>query len=78
MAGEKVGSGRRFRRLEQRLAAKPGVTNPAGLAAAIGRRKYGSQRMAEMAESGRRRAEAAKKQPPKPPAAPKRQRRIKI
>lgn len=37
-----LGSGQRFAALEGKLAKRPGVYNPAGLAAAIGRKKYGS------------------------------------
>lgn len=59
---EQIGSGRRFRRLDAQLAGKPGVKNPAALAAAIGRKKYGSDRMAELARQGRERAAHAPKQ----------------
>ncbi len=34
----RLGGGGRFAALESKLAGRPGVTNPAGLAAAIGRR----------------------------------------
>lgn len=51
---ENVGSGRRFRRLESKLAAK-GAKNPGALAAFIGRRKYGKARFAQLAAAGRRR-----------------------
>ena len=40
-AGAKPGSGKNFSKLEASLAGRPGVTNPGGLAAWIGRRKYG-------------------------------------
>lgn len=52
-SGGKVGSGRRFAALEHKLAGRPGVTNPAGLAAAIGRKKFGKARFQSMAASGR-------------------------
>lgn len=59
MGKEPIGSGRRFRALEAKLAQRGDVRNPAALAAAIGRKKYGQKRMAELAE-------AAKRQPNKP------------
>ena len=49
----KVGSGKRFAALEEKLATK-GVKNPSGLAAAIGRAKYGMKKMAKMAAKGRK------------------------
>lgn len=61
--GEKIGSGRRFRQLEAKLAGKPGVKNPGALAAHIGRQKYGATRFAELAKAGQKRAAG---QPPKP------------
>lgn len=44
-----VGSGARFAALTNQLSKKKGVTNPKGLAAAIGRKKYGKDKMARMA-----------------------------
>lgn len=41
-----------FKKLEQEVADQPGVKNPAGLAAAIGRRKYGGKKMAKAAATG--------------------------
>jgi hypothetical protein len=72
---EKTGSGRRSRVLQAQLAAKGGVRNPAGLAAAIGRRKYGDKRFGQLAAAGRRRAAAALADPDEPPPRP---RRIKV
>lgn len=72
MAGEKIGSGRRFRGLEHKLAATKGVKNPSGLAAYLGRKKYGKARMAELAKAGARREETAA------PAAEKPGRRTKV
>lgn len=43
-----VGSGARFSALTQQLAAKPGVQNPKALAAAIGRKKYGAKKFAQL------------------------------
>lgn len=50
-----LGQGGRYAALKQELARKPGVTNPGGLAAAIGRAKYGSGRYAAMAAKGKKR-----------------------
>ena len=50
----KLGSGARFAALKNKLASKPGVTNPAGLAASIGRKKYGAKKMASMAAKGKK------------------------
>lgn len=50
------GGGGRFAELKSKLAHKKGVTDPGALAAYIGRRKFGAQRMAKMAAAGERRA----------------------
>lgn len=50
----KLGTGARFRAVEA-SAAKGGARNPAGVAAAVGRRKYGAKRFAAMAAAGRKR-----------------------
>jgi hypothetical protein len=50
------GGGGRFAKLEHKLDHRKGVTNPGGLAAFIGRRKYGAAGMAHMAAAGARRA----------------------
>lgn len=42
-----------FNKLKNKLAGKPGVSNPAGLAAAIGRKKYGKKNMAKMSKTGK-------------------------
>lgn len=47
-----LGSGKRFQTLEGQLEKRPGVKNPAALAATIGRNKYGAKRFAKL---GRRR-----------------------
>ena len=49
-----LGSGERFKKLEGELADKPGIYNPAGLAAAIGRRKFGNARFAKLSAKGRK------------------------
>lgn len=43
-----AGTGQRFSLLAQQLAAKPGVRNPQALAAAIGRKKFGANRFAQL------------------------------
>lgn len=49
----KLGSGARFKKLEDELAAK-GAKNPAALAASIGRKKYGKKKMTKMAVAGKK------------------------
>lgn len=49
----KLGSGSRFKAVE-RSAAKSGAEDPAAVAAAVGRAKYGEKKMAKMAAAGRR------------------------
>lgn len=49
----KLGSGRRFSALEQKLAGEPGIRNPGALAAAIGRKRYGKKRFQKLAARGR-------------------------
>lgn len=43
----------RFSELKAKLAKRKGVTSPGGLAAFIGRKKYGKAGMAKMAAAGR-------------------------
>lgn len=50
-----LGGGGRFRMVADR-AARSGARDPEAVAAAVGRRKYGAERMARMAAAGRRRA----------------------
>jgi hypothetical protein len=51
----KLGSGGRFKVLTGELSHKPGIYDPKGLAAAIGRRKYGAKKFAQLAARGKRR-----------------------
>ena len=51
----KPGGGGRFAAMKRKMAAK-GAHNPGALAAYIGRKKYGSKRMARMSARGRRRS----------------------
>lgn len=48
-----LGSGDRFAALKNKLAKRGKVSNPAAVAAAIGRKKYGNARMQSMAAKGR-------------------------
>jgi len=57
MAKPKLGSGERFHQLVNKLSAKKGkskVSDPAALAAFIGRKKYGNKKMAQMSAKGRK------------------------
>lgn len=51
----KLGSGKRFKALKNKLAHQKGVTNPEKLAAYIGIVKYGKARMMKMAKAGKNR-----------------------
>lgn len=50
----KLGSGERFKRLSTSLSKRPGVTDPDALAAVIGRNKYGSAKMTQLSEGGKK------------------------
>ncbi len=56
MAKAKLGSGARFKALKNKLAKKPGITNPGALAAYIGRKKYGKKKFASLSAKGRKAA----------------------
>lgn len=47
-------SGGRFEQLKDKLSGRPGVTNPAGLAAFLGRKRYGAAIFNKHAASARR------------------------
>ncbi len=53
MKKPKLGSGKRFKELEHKLVAK-GATNPAALAAYIGRKKYGNKKFNNLALRGKK------------------------
>ncbi len=53
MAKAKLGSGKRFAALKKKLSSK-GDSNPGALAAFIGRKKYGSKKMASLSAKGRK------------------------
>lgn len=50
----KLGSGARFAALKSKLAKRGDVTNPGAVAAYIGRKKYGTKKMAAMSAAGRK------------------------
>jgi hypothetical protein len=50
-----------FDKLASKLAQRPGVSNPRGLAAAIGRKKYGASTMAKASARGIPAASVARK-----------------
>lgn len=52
-AGKPLGSGANFKKVAAD-AKKSGAKNPAAVAAAAGRAKYGQKRMTEMATKGRK------------------------
>jgi hypothetical protein len=54
MKKPKLGSGKRFKELEKKVAAH-GAKNPRAVAAAIGIRKYGKRKMHELAMKGKKR-----------------------
>ena len=59
MSKAKLGSGKRFKAVEKAVA-KRGAEDPAAVAAAIGRKKYGAAKMAKLAAAGRKRAAKSK------------------
>lgn len=56
MSKPKLGTGVRFARLKEELSHKPGVYDPAALAATIGRKKLGKKRFQRLAAAGKARA----------------------
>jgi len=53
MAKAKLGSGARFKKVEEE-AKKSGAKNPAAVAAAAGMKKYGKAKMEKMAQAGKK------------------------
>jgi hypothetical protein len=49
-----LGSGERFKNLEHKLESEPGVTDAGGLAAYIGRKKYGKAKFNKLSQNGRK------------------------
>lgn len=56
MANMEPGGCGRFQKLKGELSKKKGIRNPAALAAAIGRKKYGAKKMAQFSAAGRKNA----------------------
>jgi hypothetical protein len=54
MAEPKLGTGQRFAALVSKFKSRGNVRDPRALAAAIGRKKYGADKMESMAEKGRK------------------------
>jgi len=52
MSRAKLGSGKRFAALKNKLAKK-GAKNPGALAAYIGRKKYGAKKFAVLSKKGK-------------------------
>lgn len=52
----KLGTGARFKRLEASIAKRGGVSNPAAVAASIGRKKYGAKKFAKLSARGRKKS----------------------
>ncbi len=53
-AKPKLGSGKRFEKLEKSIAKKGNVSDPEAVAASIGRKKYGNEKMAKLSAKGRK------------------------
>ena len=51
----KLGSGKRFESLKEKLAHNPKIENPGAVAASIGRKRYGNEKMQKMAQAGKNR-----------------------
>lgn len=51
----------KFKRLEGKLARRPGVTDPAALAAYIGDKKFGAKAMGEKSAASRKERERKKR-----------------
>lgn len=54
---EKLGSGKRFKTLANKIARGGHVENPDAVAASIGRKKYGNKKFQKLAEKGKARHE---------------------
>lgn len=54
-----------FKKLKKKIAAKDGVTDPAAVAAAIGRKKYGKKKFQSAAAKGKSLKGAKPKAKPK-------------
>lgn len=59
MSKAKLGSGARFKAVEKAAKAS-GTENPAGVAAAVGIKKFGEKKMEAMAQKGKMKAKKGK------------------
>jgi len=50
----KLGTGKRFEKLTKSIAARGNVKDPAAVAASIGRKKYGTKKMAQLSATARK------------------------
>lgn len=50
----KLGSGKRFKALANKIARKGNIENPAAVAAKVGMEKYGKEKMEKMAQAGKK------------------------
>lgn len=50
----KLGSGARFKSLTKSITSKGHVSNPAAVAASVGRKKYGKAKFQKMAAAGKK------------------------
>lgn len=50
----RLGSGKRFEKLKNKLAHEKGIRDPAAVVAAAGREKYGNKKMASLAKAGKK------------------------
>lgn len=56
MKKAKLGSGKRFKELANKIAKNdPSIDDPDAVAASIGRKKYGNKKMSQMASKGKKR-----------------------
>ncbi len=49
----KLGGGGRFAKLEKTLSGNPKISDPAALAAYIGRKKYGNKKFSKLSHKGK-------------------------
>lgn len=57
----KLGTGKRFASLVASIKKRGGVSNPAAVAASIGRKKYGKSKFQGLAAAGKKRKSAKRK-----------------
>lgn len=53
MSKPALGSGKRFEQLEGELSHEKGISDPGALAASIGRKKYGEEKMEKWSKKGK-------------------------